>query len=61
MGKLADVASADLGGKCRDCSAQITNPVSHSDGNKSVSDSDAILVIKKLQEKVTHLFLILVR
>lgn len=60
MGKLAEVASADLSGKYRDCSAQITNPVSHFDGNQSLMDSDAILVIKKLQEKVTHLLLILV-
>lgn len=49
MKKLAEV---DLIEKCRACTAQNANSVSHSDGNRSLRDSDAILVIKKLQEKV---------
>lgn len=51
--KLSEVSLADLSGKCRDYSAQITSSVSHIDGNKYLKDSDAILVIKKLQEKVS--------
>ncbi|KAG6427941.1 hypothetical protein SASPL_112189 [Salvia splendens] len=55
MAKLAKVGSANLCGNCRDCSAQITSSVSNIDGNKSLKDSDTILVIKKLQEKITIL------
>lgn len=57
MRKLAEVGSADLSGKCSQCSDQITSSVCPLDGNKSLRDSDAILVIKKLQEKVSHLLL----
>ncbi|KAH6779630.1 P-loop containing nucleoside triphosphate hydrolases superfamily protein [Perilla frutescens var. hirtella] len=53
--KLAEVGSANLSGKCRECSAEITSSVSYLDGNKSLRDSDAIHVIKKLQEKITIL------
>ncbi|XP_047946706.1 kinesin-like protein KIN-7O isoform X1 [Salvia hispanica] len=55
MAKLAEVGSADLCGNCRGCSAQITSSVSNIDGNKSLKDSDTILVIKKLQEKIAIL------
>ncbi|XP_057785128.1 kinesin-like protein KIN-7O isoform X2 [Salvia miltiorrhiza] len=53
--KLAEVGSADLSGNCRFCPAQITSSVSHINGNTCLKDSDAILVIKKLQEKITIL------
>ncbi|KAK6124670.1 hypothetical protein DH2020_041592 [Rehmannia glutinosa] len=47
------LAMADLvvDEKCRECNAQNVNSSSHADGNRSLRDSDAILVIKQLQEK----------
>ncbi|KAK4404781.1 Kinesin-like protein KIN-7O [Sesamum angolense] len=41
--------------KCRECTAKNPNSLSHPDGNRSLRDSDAILVIKQLQEKIAIL------
>ncbi|XP_011075412.1 kinesin-like protein KIN-7O isoform X2 [Sesamum indicum] len=51
------LAEADLvvDEKCRECTARNPNPLSHPDGNRSLKDSDAILVIKQLQEKIAIL------
>ncbi|KAK4412869.1 Kinesin-like protein KIN-7O [Sesamum alatum] len=51
------LAEADLvvDEKCRECTAKNTNSLSHPDGNRSLRDSDAILVIKQLQEKIAIL------
>ncbi|GFP80821.1 kinesin-related protein 4 [Phtheirospermum japonicum] len=51
------LAEADLVGdeKCRECTAQNINSLSHADGNRSLGGSDAILVIKHLQEKIAIL------
>ncbi|KAK4411559.1 Kinesin-like protein KIN-7I, partial [Sesamum angolense] len=48
------LAEADLvvDEKCRECTAQNPNSLSHLDRNRSLRDSDAILAIKQLQEKV---------
>ncbi|KAL0383458.1 UNVERIFIED_CONTAM: Kinesin-like protein KIN-7O [Sesamum calycinum] len=51
------LAEADLvvDEKCRECTAKNPNSLSHPDGNRSLRDSDAILVIKQLQEKIAIL------
>ncbi|KAK6149072.1 hypothetical protein DH2020_016597 [Rehmannia glutinosa] len=51
------LAMADLvvDEKCRECNAHNVNSSSHADGNRSLRDSDAILVIKQLQEKIAIL------
>ncbi|KAL0359617.1 UNVERIFIED_CONTAM: Kinesin-like protein KIN-7O [Sesamum angustifolium] len=51
------LAEADLvvDEKCRECTAKNPNSLSHTDGNRSLRDSDAILVIKQLQEKIAIL------
>ncbi|KAL3632554.1 hypothetical protein CASFOL_025538 [Castilleja foliolosa] len=47
--KLTEVDLAEEE-KCKECTAQ-NNSLSHADGNRSLGGSDAILVIKQLQEK----------
>ncbi|KAI3472268.1 hypothetical protein Pfo_029756 [Paulownia fortunei] len=54
MRKLAE-ADLVVDEKCRECTAQNINSISHPDGNRSLRDSDAILVIKQLQEKIAIL------
>ncbi|CAA0812823.1 P-loop containing nucleoside triphosphate hydrolases superfamily protein [Striga hermonthica] len=41
--------------KCKECAAQNIDSLPHKDGNGSLRDSDAILVIKQLQEKIAVL------
>ncbi|GER25788.1 kinesin motor family protein [Striga asiatica] len=41
--------------KCKECAVQNINSLSHKDGTGSLRDSDAILVIKQLQEKIAVL------
>ncbi|KAL8489358.1 hypothetical protein ACS0TY_025309 [Phlomoides rotata] len=49
------LAESDRIQECRECAAHNTNSMSHSDGNTSFRDLEAINVIKKLQEKITIL------
>ncbi|KAL0453198.1 UNVERIFIED_CONTAM: Kinesin-like protein KIN-7O [Sesamum latifolium] len=51
------LAEADLvvDEKCRECTDKNPNSLSHPDGNRSLRDSDAILVIKQLQDKIAIL------
>ncbi|KAL6498525.1 hypothetical protein OROHE_026622 [Orobanche hederae] len=51
------LAEADLvvDDKSRECSVQNISSLSHADGTRSFRDSDALLVIKQLQEKIAIL------